>query len=41
MKYKAKKTIEISSWIIVLLLLIKLTPKNKIRELIVVFLFKH
>ncbi|NHC21183.1 CBO0543 family protein [Bacillus sp. MM2020_4] len=41
MKYKAEKTIEISSWIIVSLLLIKCTPKNKIRETLVVFLFKQ
>jgi hypothetical protein len=41
MKYKAEKTIEISSWIIVSLLLLKLTPKNKIRETLVVFLFKQ
>src|SRR4051812_5188334 len=41
MKYKAEKTIEISSWIIVSLLLIKFTPKNKIRESLVVFLFKQ
>lgn len=41
MKYKAEKTIEISSWIIVSLLLIKFTPKNKIRETLVVFLFKQ
>jgi hypothetical protein len=41
MPYKKEKIIEISSWIIVSLVLIKFIPKNKLREAHVAFLFKQ
>lgn len=39
MTFKKEKIIEISSWIIMFMLLIKFVPKKKIREAHVVFLF--
>ena len=41
MEYRKEKIIEISSWIIVALFLIKFIPKNKLREAHVAFLFKQ
>lgn len=41
MAYKKEKFIEISSWIILSLSLVKFIPKNKIREAHVAFLFKQ
>lgn len=41
MAYKAEKTIEISSWIVTVLLLIRFVPKDKMREAQVAFLFKQ
>lgn len=41
MNNKLEKTIEISAWIVTVLLLIKFVPKNKLREAQVAFLFKQ
>jgi len=41
MKLKTEKTIEVSAWFILVLLLIKFVPKHRIREASVAFLFKQ
>jgi hypothetical protein len=41
MAHKKEKAIEISSWIIISILLLKFIPKNKLREAHVAFLFKQ
>lgn len=41
MAYKKEKAIEITSWIVMTFLLIKLIPKSKMREAHVAFLFKQ
>lgn len=41
MKNKLEKSIEISVWIVTALLLIKFVPRKRIREAIVVFMFKQ
>ena len=38
---RRERTIEISTWIITILLLIRFVPKNKIREAHVIFMFKQ
>ncbi len=41
MKHKLDKSVEISAWIVMSLLLIKYVPKNRMREAHVAFLFKQ
>ena len=41
MAFKKEKTIEISSWMTMIFLLINFVPKNRMREAMVAFLFKQ
>ena len=41
MKYTVEKRIESSVWLIMIMLLLKFVPKNRIREAIVIFFFKQ
>ncbi|WP_102344771.1 CBO0543 family protein [Bacillus sp. Marseille-P3661] len=41
MTYKKEKIIELSSWVAMVILLIKFIPKNKLREAHLAFLFKQ